>query len=116
MQHFARCAKLFLSLAVFSLLVLAANDANAASISIVNQSASEIHGIYISSSDSSDWEENIIDGYVLPSGNELDITIPNYRQFDVRVEDGSGNFEEYEGFPGNTRKIYIQGGGDSEFE
>jgi len=116
MHHMIKFSRLFLVLAVFSVLVMASQNANAATVSIVNQSSSELHAIYISGSGAGDWEENIIDGYVLPAGNEVDINIPNYSKFDLRIEDGDGNYEEYYEFPGKVSKIYLQGGGESSFE
>lgn len=91
-------------------------EAEAATLKVTNNSASEIHAIYISGSGTDDWEENIIDGYMLPSGNEVDIQVPNYRSFDLRVEDEDGNYEDYHDFPGKTRHIVLQGGGDSEYQ
>ena len=96
-------------------LVFAAASAEAATLTLVNQSASEIHAIYISDSGSNDWEENVIEGYMLPSGNQLDIQIPSYRSFDLRVEDEDGDYEDYRNFPGNTRQITIRGGGQSQY-
>lgn len=91
--------------------------AEAAALKIANKSASEIHAIYISDSGTDEWEENIIEGYLLPSGNELSVQINgSYDSFDVRVEDEAGNYEEYSGFPGKTRKIEIHGGGESKYQ
>lgn len=90
--------------------------AQAAKLTIINKTASEIHAIYISDSNSTNWEENVIDGYLLPSGNRLDIQITgSYKQFDLRVEDEEGNYEEYSNFPGKTREITLRGEGDSEY-
>lgn len=90
--------------------------AQAAALKLSNKSASDIHAIYISDSGTNDWEENIIEGYILPSGNEVDIQITgSYKFFDLRVEDGDGNSEEYDKFPGKTRQITLRGGGDSEY-
>ena len=88
----------------------------AASVKIVNNTASEIHGIYISDSSSDDWEENVIDGSYLPPGNELEIQIPNYTKFDLRVEDNEDNYEDYRGFPGNATTIVLNGEGDADFQ
>ena len=104
------------TLAALTLFALTAMTLDAAALGITNSSASEIHAIYISSSGTDNWEENIIVGYMLPPGNEVDVQIPSgYGQFDLRVEDGSGNYEEYLGFPGNTSQINLHGGGDSEY-
>ena len=103
------------SLACLIVFALSQTGAQAASLKIINRTASEIHAIYISDSGSNDWEENIIDGYMLPSRRQVDIQIPKYKNFDLRVEDNRGNSEDYTGFPGNTRQITLQGGGDSEY-
>jgi hypothetical protein len=109
--------KNYLLSALVCLIVIAFSqvDAQAGTLNITNASASEIHAIYISDSATNDWEENILEGYYLPSGNEVDIQIPNYKSFDLRVEDASGNYEDYQGFPGNTKEIMLQGGGDSQY-
>jgi hypothetical protein len=104
-----------ISLACLIVVAFSKIGAQAASLKIINQSASEIHAIYISDSGSNDWEENIIDGYKLPSGNQVDIQIPSYKKFDLRVEDKGGNYEDYSEFPGNTRQITLKGGGDSAY-
>lgn len=107
-----------LALVALVALTLSPLSAEAASaLKIVNGTASEIHAIYISDSGTDSWEENIISGYMLPPGNEVDIQINgSYGQFDLRVEDGDGNYEEYTNFPGNTSQIILNGGGDSEYQ
>ena len=103
------------SLACLIVFAFTQTGAEAATLKLVNQTASEIHAIYISDSGTDNWEENIIDGYMLPSRNQVDIQIPKYKNFDLRVEDNKGNSEDYTGFPGNTRQIILKGGGDSEY-
>ena len=91
--------------------------AHAGSITIVNQSASNLNAIYISDSGEGDWEENIIEGLTLPSGNELEVQINgSYSKFDLRVEAAGGGEEDYYEFPGKTRRIIIKGGGNSEYQ
>ena len=90
-------------------------DARAANLRLENASSSEIHAIYISDGRASNWEENVIDGYLLPSGGTVDIQIPSYRTFDLRVEDEEGNYEDYADFPGKTRYIKIKGNNQSEY-
>lgn len=105
-----------LVLLAFAVVIAMGSTAGAATLKIINKSASEIHGIYISDSRTNDWEENIIEGYYLPSGDQLDVQVTgSYRSFDLRVEDEEGNYEEYTGFPGKTRAIEIHGGGDSKY-
>ena len=97
-------------------LVFSAASAEAATLTLINQSASEIHAIYISDSGTDDWEENVLEGYMLPPGNQLDIQIPSYRGFDLLLEDECGNSEDYRDFPGGTRQITIMGGGQSRYQ
>ena len=94
-----------------------AHAADAARLKLLNNTASDIHAIYISDSNTNNWEENIIEGYMLPSGNELDIEIPGtYKNFDLRVEDEDGNSENYQAFPGKTKQIILNGAGESEYQ
>ena len=106
---------LIATLACLIVLAFSQTDSQAANLKLTNSSASEIHAIYISDSGTDDWEENIIDGYLLPPGNEVDIQIPSYKSFDLRVEDESGNYEDYTQYPGKTKQITIKGGGQSTY-
>ncbi len=88
-----------------------------ADILIQNLTSSEISGIYISDASSDDWEENLIEGYVLPPGNEITITVNGqYDKFDMRVESTEGGSEDYLGFPGSVYQISLQGAGKSEIK
>lgn len=106
---------MFMVIVVFVAAFAYAPEAKAAKLRLTNKSASEIHAIYISDGGASDWEENIIDGYRLPSGNTVDIQIPKYGTFDLRVEDDEGNHEIYYDFPGKTTEIVLKGNNDSEY-
>jgi len=114
---FRKTGMMIAALVVFAICTLTVSVAEAANLRIINRSGSDIHAIYISSSGSRDWEENIIEGEYLPSGNEFTIDVrANYRFFDLRVEDRSGNSVDYFEFPGRTRVITIRRGGQSEYE
>ena len=114
---FRKTGMMIAALAVFAICTLTVSIAEAGNLTIVNMSGKALHAIYISSSGSSDWEENIIEGEYLPSGNELTINVrANYRYFDLRVEDRAGNSVDYFEFPGKTRTIVLRGGGRSEYE
>lgn len=103
-------------MAGFLFFTLSLSTAQAGSLTIVNQSASNINAIYISDSGASDWEENIIGGSTLPSGNEITVQIQGrYNKFDLRVEAVGGGEEDYYEFPGSTTRIAIKGGGQSEY-
>ena len=106
-----------LALACLFVLAFSLASAQAAVLKLTNKSASEIHAIYISASGTDEWEENIIEGAMLPPGNVLDIEIPAYdKGFDLMVEDEEGNSEDYRGFPAKTKQIVLKGGGESEYK
>ena len=88
-----------------------------ADITIRNSTSSEISAIYISGSDTDDWEENVIEGYVLPAGNEFTIPVKgSYDSFDLRVESTEGGSEDYMDFPGQTSFIELKGAGKSNYK
>ena len=93
-----------------------ASSAYAQTLTLINGSTSDLDGVYISASATDDWEENLIEGKILPSGNQLTITINGqYDKFDLRVE-SKGASEDYTEFPGNTTQITIHGGGQADYQ
>lgn len=107
--------KIIIVLLGFILSIFGPLSAQAGVVKIINKTTSEIHAIYISSSSAQTWEENIIEGSYLPPGHELDIKIPNYKAFDLRIEDDEENYEDYTDFPGSTKEIELHGGGDASY-
>lgn len=96
---------------------LMAVPANAADLNIINNTGVDIHAVYISSSGTNDWEENVIDGNYLPNGNEFTVNIHgSYNKFDLRIEDKDGNSQEYYEFPGSTNQIELQTNGKSQYQ
>lgn len=91
-------------------------DASAASFTLINGTSSEISEVYISATGVDDWEENIIEGYVLPSGNQVKVNIPNYNQFDLLIRSSDGGEEDYREFPGNVSSITLEGAGNSSYQ
>lgn len=65
-------------LAVAALFLAAPLFAGAQDFVIVNRTGADIYGLYISPSTSDSWEENMIEGSVLPDGNELEINFSGY--------------------------------------
>jgi hypothetical protein len=56
--------------------------------SVTNESGVDLVELYTSSSDSPSWEENILDGAVLPSGSTGEVTITGAEgncNFDLRM-------------------------------
>ena len=91
-------------------------DVSAATFTLINGTSSEISEVYISSSGDDNWEENVIDGYVLPSGNQVNINIPNYQKFDLLIRSSDGGEEDYREFPGNVSSITLEGAGNSSYQ
>lgn len=64
------------------------------SFTLSNASSSPVNGFYVSHVGTSSWEENLLDGRVLPSGNSVSVTIADGRstcEYDIKAtfEDGS---------------------------
>lgn len=92
---------LILSLLAFAALFLAAPlFAGAQDFVIVNRTGADIYGLYISPSTSDSWEENMIEGSVLPDGNELEINFSGYdsseAHWDIMVTDENDDSLEWE--------------------
>jgi len=58
-----------------ALLGSAAAQAEDLQFKLINSSSAEVVGLQVSTVDSQSWEENLIAGYVLPAGNEVDVVI-----------------------------------------
>ncbi len=107
------------SILILSVVLACQNQAFCKQIlTVINRSSSNISAIFLSDSNTSDWEENLLpDGYVLPYGNQIDITIlPRYKRFDLRVESTDGGAEDYMEFPGSTTVTQLNGRGEVEYE
>lgn len=112
--------KTFLSMAVAAfILTLSASAALAGpqDFTLVNQSASNICYVYISSSDNEDWGSDVLgaDECMAP-GESMHVTFDAGSQpmWDLRVEDENGNYEDYRGFNLNEiSTININGGGQA---
>lgn len=66
---------------------------------LINTSSSGVVGVFVSHTGTSQWEENLIDGGVLPSGNQIDVVIADGRDvcdYDIKVsfQDGT-SLEDY---------------------
>lgn len=95
-----------------------AAGASAQTLTITNASSSDINAIYISQSGNDNWEENIIEGKVLPSGYQVPVNLKGFgnSNFDLMVESTDGGQEDYRDFPGNTTSITIKGGGSADYQ
>ncbi len=60
---------------------------------LVNLSSGDVVEFYVSHSGTNEWEENLLDGAYLPSGNEIDVSIDDNRKscsYDIRAVFGDG--------------------------
>ena len=66
--------------------------------SLVNMTGVEIHSLYITPSNSKDWQDDILGRDTLPEGEKTDITFTRPEKgalWDMRIEDSAGNSIEW---------------------
>ena len=79
------------------LLAPAAAQAEDLEFLLTNLSDSSVVGFYVSPTDTDRWEENLIAGGYLPSGNEIDVVIADGADtcmYDIRTEFEDGETTE----------------------
>ena len=86
----------------------AGDSAAKLTLTLTNFTGSAIRGVYVSPSNSSGWEENLLAGDALADGDSLKIAFdPDARNvlWDIRVEDGSEHkhYAEWKGI--NLREV-----------
>ena len=94
----------FLSMAaVAAAVVLSTGPAAVAedlTFTLTNRSSADVTEFYTSPADIGQWEDNLLDGAYLPSGNEVSVTIGDGRTqcvYDLRfVFDGGQTWEDYD--------------------
>ncbi len=77
----------------------AAANQGAKGFALVNNTGVEIHSLYITPSDSKDWQDDILGRDTMPSGTTENITFNRSEtaaMWDMRIEDADGNFIEWE--------------------
>ena len=110
-----RIVGVFLLLAAAFLFMSFVSGAEAATISIKNNTGDDIHYLYISASGTSDWEDDVLGQNTLDNGDTLRVKVTGkYSMFDLRVEDDEGNSLEFYKFPGNTTQITLRNDGTAE--
>jgi hypothetical protein len=104
-------------LAAVFVLLFASVAAHAATISIRNNTGIDIWYLYISSSGTRNWEEDVLGNDILEAGETLRVNVRgSYRMFDLRVEDSSGNSIDFFEFPGNTTQITLRRDGSADYQ
>lgn len=65
---------------------------------LVNRTGVDLYGVYISPSNTNDWEENVLH-YALEDGDSIRITFTNYREafWDLMIKDRYGNSVQWRG-------------------
>lgn len=77
----------------------AASEGAAKGFALINQTGADIHALYITPSDSKDWQEDILGVDTLPAGEKADITFnrgEKAAKWDIRIEDSEGAYIEWE--------------------
>jgi hypothetical protein len=70
---------------IFVLAVCAAADGPA--VTVVNGTGYDIYFLYISKSDTEDWEEDVLGDDILEDGDSVRITLPSAGLWDIMAED-----------------------------
>jgi hypothetical protein len=106
----------FVVLTAIFVLLFASVAAHASTISIRNDTVIDIYYLYISSSGSNDWEEDVLGNNILEAGDTLRVNVSgSYHMFDLRVEDDSGGYIEFFKFPGNATQIVLKRDGSADY-
>ena len=67
---------------------------------LINMAGSDIVAFHVSHTGTKKWEENLLSGHYLPSGNEIDIVIGDGRTtcvYDIKTKFRDGDsFEDYD--------------------
>lgn len=66
---------------------------------LINETGVEIHAVYVSPSDSDDWEKDVLGKDTLPAGESVDIEFDRAEKaamWDLRVEDKAGKYIVWE--------------------
>jgi hypothetical protein len=77
----------------------AATEGAGKGFALVNRTGVEIHSLYITPSESKDWQEDILGRDTLPDGETTDITFSRSEKsalWDMRIEDSTGNSIEWD--------------------
>ena len=95
-------------------------SAGSQDFTLVNQTGSNIHYVFVSPHSSSDWGSDIMGRDSLPNGNAVKVQFaPNtsVATWDIRVEYDDGSYEEWVNFDLNTiSQITLRPNGDAEYQ
>ena len=109
--------KRFVALAAVFMILFVSFSAEAAVITVTNKTGLYLHYLYISSSNASDWEEDIMGDDVLAPDESVRVNVRgSYKKFDLKAVDGDGDSGEWYGFPGNVTRITIYADGTAEYK
>ena len=86
-----KSTKLSLVAVLLCAISLPAFAARSATVKVINQSKWEIHHIYLSSSDDSEWGEDQLDEDILVKGDSLTLTNIPCDLYDIKVVDEDGD-------------------------
>ncbi len=94
--------------------------AGAQDFTLINQTGSDIHYVFIAPHTSNDWGSDVMGRDVLPNGGAVDILFsPGEKAtyWDIRVEYMDGTYQEWENFNlKQIHKITIKKNGDAFYE
>lgn len=103
------------SLALSSILFAGTQD-----FILINKTGIDIHSVYIAPSEADDWGDDVMEADILAAGESVEIVFSSAEDadvWDIRVEDGSGEALEWQGFDLNTiSKIVLMENGEAQYE
>ena len=95
-------------------------SAGSQDFTLVNQTGSDIHYVFVSPHSSSDWGSDVMGKDALINGDSVNITFrPGTRSanWDIRVEYSDGSAEEWENFNLNTiSQITLKRNGNAVYQ
>ena len=86
---------------------------------LVNKTGFDIKSVYVSPSNSDDWQEDVLGRDYLSDGDSVEITFSGSRTtyWDIRVEDSSGDYLYWKHFNlKEISKITLKNNGNATYE
>ena len=109
--------KMFVGFIAAFIILFSSIAAQASVIVIQNSTGSTIFYLYMSSSDTSDWEEDILGTDVLSNGETLRVSLTgSYREFDLMAQFEDESTMSWFNFPGTVTQITLRGNGTAEYQ
>ena len=109
--------KVFVALTVVCAFLFFSAAAHAGVILIHNETGFDIWELYLSNSESSDWEEDILGAGIFEADTIFQINVVGeWASFDMKAVANDGSSVEWYRLPGTTSEIAIYADGTAEYQ